>query len=187
MISLFLYLFGLSITLGAVCMAANSDVRYFRIPNIVSVLVLIGFLVSYTGIALIPGDHMVFFYGLKTHIFSIVVMFLLTLILFFLRVIGAGDAKFASALAIWLPVHPALMMFIFYASLVGGVMGILTIILHRLKPIKSPKSGTWLAAAQEGQNRIPYGLALSLGFILTLAVLHYFNITEIINVVENSE
>lgn len=187
MVSLFLYIFGLLIALGGAALAAVNDVRAYRIPNVASVLAIAGFVIAYSGIYLMPGAAMLFFHAPLAHVTAAVVMFVLTLAMFAGRLIGAGDAKFASALSLWLSVHPDLMMFVFYTSLIGGVMGLVTLALQRIKPFKTPTAGTWIAAAQEGQNRIPYGLALALGFVLTLAALGYFNITEIINVVENPE
>lgn len=185
MLSLFLYTFGLVITLGATAMAAWSDVCRFRIPNVVSVLVLAGFAVAYVGASLVPGvDVVPIFQTLLSHGAAFVLVFVLTLILFATHSIGAGDAKFASALALWVGLQ-GVALFIFYMSLIGGVMGIATLAVKRWKPFGAVPEGSWLAAAQGGQNRLPYGLAIALGFVLVAGAMGYFNITELTKLVEN--
>lgn len=186
MLCLFLYTFGLVITFGAVAMAAWNDMRAFRIPNMISGLVVLGFVLAYTGAYLVPGATVPLFQPLLSHVLAAGVMFALTLVLFAVGSIGAGDAKFASALALWVGVT-ALPLYIFYMSLVGGLMGIFTLLLKRWKPFRTVREGTWVASAQAGMNRIPYGLAIAIGFFIAVSVLGYLNITEITNVVENGE
>lgn len=186
MISLFLYTFGLMITLGAAGLAAWSDLRSFRIPNIATVLALIGFVLAYTGVLLVPGDHIPLLHDYRAHLASAGVMFVLTLVLFLSRSIGAGDAKFASALALW-PGLMNLTLFVFYMSLIGGLIGVATILLRKFKPFPAVAAGNWIYAAQNGENRIPYGLAIALGFVVTAAMLGLFDITAITNAVENGE
>lgn len=188
MIGLFLYTFGLMITLGAVVLAAATDVRSFRIPNMATALVLFGFGLAYLGVALVSREtgHMPLLHDIRSHLAAGGVMFLLTLVLFLTRSIGAGDAKFASALALW-PGLLGLTLFVFYMSLIGGVMGVATVMLRKFKPFPALPAGNWLSAAQAGENRIPYGLAIGLGFVLTGVVLGLFDITAIINAVENGE
>jgi prepilin peptidase CpaA len=186
LVSLFLYTFGLMITLGAAVLAAYSDVRSFKIPNMATILVVLGFAVAYSGIMLLPPDTEWHFGSIGWHLASAGIFFLITLILFATGSIGAGDAKFASALALW-PGLMGLTLYVFYMSLIGGLMGLMTLMLRKWKPLRAPPSGTWLAAAQEGHNRIPYGLAIALGFVLTSWVQGYFDITGIIKLVEKSQ
>jgi prepilin peptidase CpaA len=180
---LFLYLFGFSIALGAALVAALSDVRQFRIPNFISVLVVMGFVLAYMGMLLLPSDEVLVFGPLKYHLLSGAIMFLLTFGLFAGGVLGAGDAKFASTLALWCGLK-TLLIFIFYLSLFGGVLGLITLILARLKPFKNPHPGGWVAMSQMGQRRVPYGVAITAGFILVMLADHRFDIMAIINLGE---
>ena len=184
-LSLFLYTFGLIITLGSAVMAALNDLRVFKIPNYLSLLALFGFAAAYAGLVLLPGDSYPLLGSWQSHVASGAAMFVITLILFVTGSIGAGDAKFASALAVWTGIA-ALPAFVFCMTLIGGLMGIYTLILKRLKPFSSPREGGWIASAQAGQNKIPYGLAIAAGFFIACALSGFFNITEIINSVENS-
>lgn len=181
---LFLYLFGLSITLGSAVVAALTDLRAFRIPNFISVVVVVGFIMAYLGMLLLPGDALPLFMPLKYHIISAGLMFLITFALFAVGVLGAGDAKFASALALWCGLK-ALPIFIFYLSLCGGVMGVLTLLMARAQLFKQPRAGGWVASSQAGGRRVPYGVAITLGFIWMLFTDHRFDITTIIKLGEN--
>jgi prepilin peptidase CpaA len=175
MIGLTLYIFGLFVVAGAALLAAVNDARAFKIPNYLSALAIVGFLASYIGLWVLPGPPFLVMNIWWMHVASAVIMFFITLVLFGLRAIGAGDAKFASALAIWFGAVQGLPLFIFYTSLFGGVLGILTILLRKYKPFVSPPPGTWVASAQSGQNRVPYGIAISVGFLTTAHTLGYFN------------
>jgi prepilin peptidase CpaA len=186
MISLFLYTFGLLITLGAAALAAWTDLRSFRIPNMATVLALLGFALAYIGVLLVPGDSLPLMHDIRSHLASAGVMFVLTLALFLARSIGAGDAKFASALALW-PGLMGLTIFVFYMSLIGGAMGVATILLRKFKPFPAVATGNWIHAAQNGENRIPYGLAIALGFVMSIVMLGLYDITAITNAVENGE
>ena len=189
MISLTLYLFGVLITLAACGMAAWNDVRAFRIPNLCSLLAILGFLAAWTGVALLSaagvGGGVPLLGSLSSHLISAGGVFFVTLLLFMSGAVGAGDAKFLSALSLWVPLS-GLAAFVFYMSLFGGLMGLATLVLRCWKPFAAPPEGTWLAAAQAGQNRIPYGVAISLGFVAVFLFLGYFDITEITKRVSES-
>lgn len=165
-------------------MAAVQDSRAFRIPNHLSGLVMVGFLGAYLGLAVLPGVDMAPLHQWPAHLVAGLAMFLVTLLLFGLRLIGAGDAKFASALAVWFGLAD-LPLFIFYISLFGGVLGLLTLILKKYRPFKNAPAGTWVASAQAGQNRVPYGMAIAAGFLLTAYTAGYFDIVALFLRVEN--
>lgn len=180
------YIFGLCIAVGAVILATLHDFRTFHIPNKLSGLVVLGFVLSFGALFMLPpGQHFGPFRPLSEHLVTAGLMFLLTFSLFALRMFGAGDAKLASALALWLGVFQGLPLFILYTSLCGGILGVITILLNRWKPIKNPPSGTWLAMAQAGENRVPYGIAIMGGFLITLVQLGYFDIMSLNALLEN--
>lgn len=185
LISFALYIFGLVVVAGTVVLAAANDARAFKIPNYLSALAMLGFLATYAGVLSLPGDGTLWMQTWWGHALSGLIMFLLTLVLFGIRLIGAGDAKFASALSIWFGAAQGLPLFIFNISLFGGVLGLLTIALRKYKPFKNPVAGTWVASAQAGQNRVPYGIAISAGFIATAHMLGYFNWDAFLIRVEN--
>lgn len=188
MIILVLYVFSLVLVTSAVAMAAVQDVRRFQIPNIFPGLALVSFGVFYAALLMIPDISSLqrgVSNPISQHIASGIMMFILTFGLFAMRIFGAGDAKLMSALALWVGVLDGLPLFIFYMSLCGGVLGIATLLLKQYKLVRSPKPGSWIASAQAGENRVPYGVAIAIGFIMTLLQLGHFDIMSVNNLLEN--
>jgi prepilin peptidase CpaA len=74
--------------------------------------------------------------------------------------IGGGDAKLASATALWLGfVH--LMDYLLVASIVGGILTLVLLQLRKL-PLPAPLAGTpWIARLHAVDTGIPYGIALA--------------------------
>jgi prepilin peptidase CpaA len=97
------------------------------------------------------------------HIGAFVLMFGVTFGMFCLNMLGSGDTKLGSVLALWVGLK-GLMIYLFYMTLAGGVLGIASIILYRKKFFKNPREGSWVARVQEGKSAIPYGVAISVGF-----------------------
>lgn len=182
MVEAILYIFGLVLMVAAALMAGYHDMRAFKIPNALSGLALAGFGVALS--ASVFGAE-VPFQALWLHALSFLLMFVLTLILFALRLIGAGDAKFGSAAAVWFGVGSGFPMFVFYTSLMGGVLGLVTLVLKKAQPWPAAPKGTWLASAQAGENRVPYGVAIAMGFLMTAYTLGYFDIVAVIEGVES--
>jgi prepilin peptidase CpaA len=84
------------------------------------------------------------------------VVFLTGLFLFWQRWVGAGDIKYASVLAVALPVSQvplALML----TGLVGGLVSLCYLLLNY-----------WFPNRKQRQAGIPYGLAISAGFGLVI-------------------
>lgn len=74
--------------------------------------------------------------------------FLFFAVFFRFGMMGGGDVKLFAAVALWFP--PLIVIkFLFNASLLGALVTIIFYIVHKIK-----KDG--------GQNRIPYGVAISL-------------------------
>jgi prepilin peptidase CpaA len=179
LISLTLYLFGLVLVIAAAGLAILHDVRAFKIPNHLSLLAGGGFVMAFLALWLGPNGVSAPFHSIAAHLTSATIMFILTLGLFAVRLVGAGDAKFATALALWLGPLDGLPLFIFYMSLAGGLLGLMTLLLKHYKPFKNVARENWLGSAQAGDNRVPYGVAITMGFMGTLLQLGYADIGAI--------
>jgi len=132
-----------------------SDVRALRIPN-TYVLVILGAFVP--AFALSPES-----FGLWWHPFAAAAIFLvITYVMFVYRMLGAGDAKMGAALALWVGL-PGLMAYVMYMAIVGGVLGVASLIIRKRKPFKNPREGGWVATVQAGGNAVPYGIAITAG------------------------
>jgi prepilin peptidase CpaA len=75
--------------------------------------------------------------------------------LFALGVMGGGDVKLLTALALWLPVQPFLKLVVLMA-LIGGVLTIVVAGWHRI-------------ARRSGRVQIPYGVAIAAAGLWVLA------------------
>lgn len=167
MILLIIFLICIFVALGVSVMAAISDFRTMKIPNMFSVYVIGAFFVAYT--ALYIGGQDKVFGPIYMHLLSAGVTFLVTFILFGLKLLGAGDSKFATACAIWVSAK-YLPIYLFFMTLFGSVLGIVALYLKNKKPFKSPTDGSWIAQVQNGASKVPYGIAIAVG--LAVSFLH---------------
>jgi len=164
MILLVIFLVCLFITLGIGVMAGLSDFKTLKIPNIYSVYVIAAFFVAYMAMYFGGADHV--FDKLHMHLLSMAVTFLVTFILFALKLIGAGDSKFATACAIWVSLK-YMPIYLFFMTLFGSVLGFVALYLKNKKPFKSPAQGSWIEQVQSGASKVPYGIAIAVGLFVS--------------------
>lgn len=169
------FFFGLLVTIGMCCLAAWSDYKGFRIPNLVSLVIIAAFVVSFGATQVLGHESAGTVFGSwKSHVGSALIVMLITMLLFALRLLGAGDSKFATAVALWVGI-PGLSFFLFYMTFLGGLLGVASLVLKRWKPLKNPIAGTWPAKAQEGHNAVPYGIAIAAGAFIAFIYRGYFS------------
>ncbi len=173
MIGFLFFFFGIMATLGMCGLAAWSDFKGFRIPNIVPVITAVSFVVAY-GVTRMTGQYEAVFFPMGSHLGSALAVLLVTMAMFAFKILGAGDSKMAAALSLWLGL-PGLAPFLFYMALAGGVIAAASLVLKKYKPLKSPPKGTWLEKAQEGTNDVPYGIAIALGALVAFSFIGYFS------------
>lgn len=161
MIGFLFFFFGVLVTLGMCWLAASSDYKGFRIPNIVSIVILAAFAVAY-GVLSLTDQRSIMFGPIMSHISALLLVLMITGAMFAMKQLGAGDSKFASAVALWFGLK-GLVPFLFYMALAGGVIGVATLYIRKKKPFKNPAEGSWPAKAQEGHPSIPYGIAIAVG------------------------
>lgn len=132
-----------------------SDIRRLRIPN-TYVLAVLGLFVI--GFAAAPDS-----FGLWwEHLGAMLAFLVLTYIMFAFGMLGAGDAKYGAALALWVGL-PGLLPYVFFMAMAGGVLGVFSLLLRKYRPFKNPPAGGWVATVQDGGNAVPYGIALGIG------------------------
>jgi len=129
--------------------AAAVDVRTFTISNRLNLTVALLAPVYWLSIALPLWP------GVGIQLLAAVLVFALLAVAFFAGMMGGGDVKLASALALWFsPVSTV--RFLVLMSLAGGVLTIGVLALHR-------------ARRREGRPEIPYGVAIAAGGLAILA------------------
>ena len=172
MLFLTLFLLCIFLTLAVGVFAGLSDIRTLKIPNAYSGYVVALFCVAYSVLFFSGHDHV--FSAIWWHVLSAVSMFVVSLGLFSLKVIGAGDSKFGSACALWINVK-YLPIFLFFMTVFGGLLGVVALILKKHKPFAEPIAGGWIEQVQGGASKVPYGVAISFGMLIAFIYAGYFS------------
>lgn len=171
MFFLLVFLICVFIALGVGVLAGMSDIRGMVIPNAYSVYIILAFVVAY-GVVALSGNKAVFA-PILSHVTSAVLAFGVTFGMFAMRMIGAGDSKLATAVALWVGVQD-FVVFIFYMALMGGVLGVCALLLQKYKPFAAPPEGSWVAQVQGGASKVPYGVAIAFGMVIAFLKAGYF-------------
>jgi len=135
--------------------AAVSDLLTMTISNRVSLLLVAGFAV----LAAAGGMPMA---EIASHGGAGIVVLAASFGCFAMGWIGGGDAKVASAAALWLG-FGHLMDFLLYASLFGGALTLLLIQFRHLPLPVALGRQQWVQRLHTKDEDIPYGVALALG------------------------
>lgn len=163
-------------TLGMSVLAARSDYKGFKIPNMVS-LVIVGAFVMVFGVLTLTGQRDVFFRPFGVHVGAGFLVLIVTGAMFALKQLGAGDSKFATAIALWVGLQ-GLAPFLFYMALSGGVVAAISLCLRKWKPVKEPAEGSWVDMAQKGSGSVPYGIAIAVGAFVAFIFQGYFSFSN---------
>jgi prepilin peptidase CpaA len=138
--------------------AAASDLFTMTISNRVSVVLCAGFLI----LALASGMATT---AILAHLGAGGLVLVLAFGCFAMGWIGGGDAKIASAAALWFG-FAHLMNYLLYASLFGGALTLL-LIQFRQWPLPYALTGqAWLMRLHAKESGIPYGIALAIGAMM---------------------
>lgn len=173
MILLIIFLMFVFISLGFAMLSALSDYRTLTIPNMYCGLIAGAFVLAYIVVVLLGGMQGVFS-SLGMHILSAVLVFLVTGVMFAMRMIGAGDSKFATVAALWIGAQ-YLPIFLFFMSLAGAGLGAFALYAQKKKPFENPAAGSWIAQVQGGASKVPYGIAIAFGMLIAFAYAGYFS------------
>lgn len=141
--SIMLEILLITFTLSLLFLAAIFDIRTRRIPNILSLIGLLG--ICFILILSKP------FQEILPHLYSLIAMTLISMTIFYLHLIGGGDAKMLLVTAFSIPISDLLLLGL-WISLVGGGQALFCMGLNRMYPKKSAG--------------IPYAVAIFIGTIL---------------------
>jgi prepilin peptidase CpaA len=129
-------------------LAAASDVRAFRIPNIYPALLILLFLATRGITGFVPAD-----WG---HLIHFGIALVVGMALFKMGWVGGGDAKLYAAAAIWFTGINAAFL-IFATGLAGLILAIFYLLMRKLGSKADP--------SKRADRRIPYGVAIAGGAI----------------------
>lgn len=172
MVALIVFLTCLFVAVAVGAMAAWSDFKGLIIPNWHSGAIVGSFFVAFILMQLL--GHPEAFGNIYSHVAAGVVIFIVTATMFGLKTIGAADSKLCTAYAFWAGIL-GLPAFLFYMTVVGGLIGLSAIALRKWQPVKNPVPGGWIARVQAGENKVPYGIAIVSGALVSFVQLGYFS------------
>ena len=159
------------VALALAAYGAYHDVRHLRIENTISLTITglaLAALLFQAAANMLGLLHAPVLGGWGAHLISGGAVFAIGYVLFAAKLWGGGDAKLAASLALWLPVQ-ALPAFPMTMSLIGAVLALVTLLAkHKpqlIKPIadKYTDQQGWVAALANGENALPYGVAITAG------------------------
>jgi prepilin peptidase CpaA len=155
---------------GFMIWAGVGDVRTFLITNKLNMLIAVTFLILCIPMGL--GWNNILSH-LKVGLITIVI----TIALSYFGVFGGGDAKMTGAAALWLG-PTAILPFIIYFILAGGVLAI-TLIISRLfaRRFGLPRSPKWARRLMRKRAGAPYGVALGIGALMAVPSTVWFSST----------
>ncbi|MCF6305965.1 MAG: prepilin peptidase [Rhodobacteraceae bacterium] len=156
---MFVSFFIILIVVGCMLATGWKDLTSMTIPNWISLVLVAGFFITapfaWQGWAVFGTPILV---GL--------VCFFIGVTLFAFGQMGGGDAKLFAATSIWW-VWADLGYYAIYTALAGGVLTILIILGRKYLPEKALKT-EWLHHLFKDEKKIPYGIALAFGALVTL-------------------
>ncbi|MDB2682928.1 prepilin peptidase [Alphaproteobacteria bacterium] len=171
MLSLVVFLSCLFVVCAVGVLASLSDLRGLTIPNIYTVIVGGAFAVCYAGLYIFGGADVL--PSLVSSLIAAVIFFGITFAMFSLKMLGAADSKLGTAFALWVGLS-GLPPFLFYMTIAGGVLAVVSLVLRKWAPVKSAPEGGWVHMVQSGHSKVPYGVAIFAGVLASFADLGYF-------------
>jgi prepilin peptidase CpaA len=139
---------------ATLCYGCMSDIRSFKIPNFVSIIVLVLFFLNYFLLTSVGG--------LTGHLLIAGCTLSLGFALYAAGFVGAGDVKLIGALMLWAgPQHG--LDFLLLMTFIGGIFAALLLIAQRsiaawpsvARYIPSSRLKSWAKA-----GKFPYGIAI---------------------------
>lgn len=138
-----------------VVFAGASDLFTMKIPNWVSILLVLGFVVLGFVIGLSPAQ-----WGI--HAAGGAVVFVVCFGMFFMGWMGGGDAKLTSAIALWFGFSDSLLSFLLMMTIFGMVLTLGLLAFKALPVLPGPLGRQdWISRLHDRKTGIPYGIAIA--------------------------
>ncbi|MGD8325923.1 MAG: prepilin peptidase [Sphingomonadales bacterium] len=136
--------------------AARSDLASFRIPNAISLTLLLTAPLFWWALDSHPN---LVFAGVWPSLLTALVVFAIGFGLFATGLMGAGDVKLMSVLALW--IGPAFAARIFTLIVLAGGVVALIIAIRALLKRRATQDGS--KHSPIGKQHVPYGVAIAFG------------------------
>lgn len=138
--------------------AASSDLLTMRIANWLVGLLVLGFFIIAIAIGM-PWDRLLVNVGCAAAVL------LLGFACFAFGWIGAGDAKLAAAITLWMGLG-LMLPYLVYAALLGGALTLALLGLRNWPLPPQLMNIEWISRLHDRKTGVPYGIALAAAGIL---------------------
>jgi prepilin peptidase CpaA len=142
----------------AVAFAAATDLLTMKIPNRISVVLVLAFF----PLALLAGLSG---WTILDHVAAGVLMLALGVLLFIPGWFGGGDAKLMAAIGLWIGTEN-LMAYMLWVALAGGVIAAAFLAVRSVPLPRVLLGEAWALRLHRHDTGIPYGLALAAGALM---------------------
>jgi len=140
-------------------MAAFKDATTMTIPNWISLALIAGFFIVIPFVW--PGWE-----AFGTHILVGLSFFLAGFAMFAFGWLGGGDAKLMAATALWWQ-WPDAVVYVLYTTVIGCFLALALMIGRKFIPVRI-LTAPWAYKMFKDEKKMPYGLALASGALITL-------------------
>ncbi len=148
----------LTVLPGAVAFAAAMDLLTMRIPNRISLVMVLAFF----PLALLGGMNAGDMAG---HVGTGLLMLLVGVLLFIPGWFGGGDAKLMAAIGLWIGPEN-LVLYLFCVAMAGGMIAAAFCSVRSVPLPRVLLGEAWALRLHRHDSGIPYGLALAAGALL---------------------
>jgi prepilin peptidase CpaA len=143
---------------GLMALSAAMDLMTLTIPNAIPLALGLGYLILAAGLGLSPATVAL---GLSCGM----AMLAVTFVMLCRKWIGGGDAKLASAMALWLG-WGVILDYAVLASICGGILT-LGILVARAQPLPDALARqSWIVRLRRPGAGVPYGIALAAAAVI---------------------
>jgi prepilin peptidase CpaA len=148
----------LSILPALVIVAGLHDLTTMKIPNWISLMLIVAFFPAAFIAGLAP-------LSVAVHVGVAMAALFIGAGMFALNWIGGGDAKLMAASCLWLGVTGS-GMFVLWTALAGGLFCLALIFARAYAPRYIGHAPGWVAHLMQPKGDIPYGVAIAIGALL---------------------
>lgn len=147
--------------------AGLSDLFSTMIPNRISVVLLGSFLLIVPFVGL----------GYEEIALHVLVGLLVFIACFFfsVNIMGGGDAKLLTTTSLWFSWNISLLYFLFYVAIFGGILALVVLLIRGITRY-IPLLDKFAPRSFLMKNKIPYGVAISIGGLVSYPDSHLFKI-----------
>jgi len=151
---------------AAMAFAAANDLFTMKIPNRIS-LALIGGFVAIALMTRMPLEM------LGLHVVIALAVLIATFTLFWLNMLGGGDAKLMAAGALWMgPDH--IIEFVAYVTIFGGILAVAMLGYRNFLPANALPLPAWARRLHRTGEGIPYGIAIAAAGLMLFPATAFF-------------